>query len=256
MDFFNSGKQPNLVGPIMKSTVNKVIKKPVINSTISDKITAYVSDFYNNYIMENKLLVFIVIAAVAFLIYRYYNTKNKKTQEPFSKEENNLLKDIKEYQTKLVKTNDPPHMNPILPPSKQEEDIKVNYPPDPLPVNLPETGIVYTRNIYKDPPPYPSLNNVPYDYNNVYKYQSLSNYAGAYNTYQDAQDTTIKNPYNWSNNFNTNTGNFVSDMTNTNRNVLADYQTSIDNSTAGVINGASGNGYITQEYSIEPPFAN
>jgi hypothetical protein len=250
---FETGKPPNLIGPIMKSTVNKVIKKPTTNSTISDQITTYVSDFYNNYIVDNKFLILIVIIIIVFLIYRYYNTKNKKQQEPFTKEENNLIKQIQKYQTKNLEYSEgPPHMNPIISVEDQPKD-QINYPPDPLPINLPDKGIVYTRNIYENPPDYPALNHVNYDYNNVYQYPSRSYYSGANNTYKNAQDTTIINPYDWSNKFNTNTGNFVTGMTNTNRQVLIDYQTSIDNEKAGMINGAN-DGYIPP-YNIEPPYS-
>ena len=53
MDFY-SGKQPNLIGPIMKSTVCKIMKKPTINNSFLKFNT-----FIGNYLNFIKLLVLI-----------------------------------------------------------------------------------------------------------------------------------------------------------------------------------------------------
>ena len=55
MDFY-SGRRPNLIGPVMRSTVCKVSKSPNINNTVSDKITQYFSNIYNDYIVDHKLI--------------------------------------------------------------------------------------------------------------------------------------------------------------------------------------------------------
>lgn len=263
MDFY-TGKPPNLVGPIMKSTVNKVTKLVPSNNTISDKITAYVNEFYNNYIAEYKMIVLIVLISVIYLIYRYYSVKEKKplfadkiTEKFTEDEEKNLMKDIMEYQTRHLKYDNPPSMNPTQPLEDQEDDVF--YPPDPLPVRIPDKGIVYTRNIYENPPPYPKMNHTTYDHDNVYKNSSRSYYDGTYNTYQNAKDTNIINPYNWSNNFNSNTGNFVTGMTDTNSQVMKEYQTFIDNKNGNLINALNnGTDFIKSNnpgYDLEPPFA-
>lgn len=262
MDFY-SGKRPNLIGPVMKSTICQIVtKKQNINNTVSDKITAHFSDFYNGYILENKIVLFIIAIFIAFLVYRYYDTKHKKDQiknksEYFANQDSNLIKDIKEYQTRHLKFDTQPVMNPTL--SAEEQKEKVYYPPDPLPLNIPGDGFVYTRNIYPDPKSYPSINHSNYNYNNVYENPSRSYYNGTYNTYQDAQNTNIVNPFGWSNNFNTNTGNFVGGMTNENRQVMSDYQTVIDNKNYNLVDALKfGPQYIDSnapDYDMEPPYA-
>jgi len=262
MDFY-SGKRPNLIGPVMKSTICKIVtQKPNINNTVSDKITAYVSDLYGSYIVENKIVLIIIAIFVAFLIYRYYETKNKKEAvkskaEYFSNQDYNLIKDIKEYQTRHLKYDTQPVMNPTQ--STDEQKEKVYYPPDPLPINIPGDGFVYTRNIYQEPKSYTPINYSNYNYNNVYENPSRSYYHGTYNTYQNAQDTNIVNPFGWSNNFNTNTGNFIGGMTNDNREVMSDYQTILDNKNSNLIDALkSGPHYIDSnapDYDMEPPYA-
>jgi hypothetical protein len=255
MDFY-TGKRPNLIGPIMKSTMCRISQKPIINNTVSDKITEYISGIYNEYIIEHKFIVISIIIFILFLIYRYYETKNKK-QESFANQDYNLLKDIKEYQTRHLKYDTQPVMNPTQSVESQKEEVY--YPPDPLPVNIPDTGFVYSRNLYPDPPAYPSINNSNYNHNNVYENSSRSYYNGTYNTYQNAKDTDIINPYGWSNNFNTNTGSFVGNMTEENRQVMSDYQAIMDNNNSNLTDALKyGNKYIeanTQGYNLEPPYA-
>lgn len=260
MDFY-SGKQPNLIGPIMKNTVCTVMKRPVINNTVSDKVSTYVSRLYQDYIVENKIVLFILAVFVGFLIYRYYNknqTKEKKeTKEKFSNEESSLMKEIRQYQTQHLQYDNPPSMNPTEPPSQQEDEVF--YPPDPLPINIPGSGFVYSRNIYNQPTKFPEFNNAPYDHNNVYNYPSNSFYNGTYNTYQGAQNTDIVNPFGWSNQFNTNSGGFVNPMTNLNMENMIDYQTILDNNNNNLTNALKlGPKYINAnapEYGMDPPYA-
>ncbi|QKF93834.1 hypothetical protein QKU48_gp0376 [Fadolivirus algeromassiliense] len=259
MDFY-SGKQPNLIGPIMKSTMCKVIKKPTINNTVSDKVSSYVSDLYKDYIIDNKIAIFILLIFVAFLVYRYYNkneTKKIKPKESFTNEDANLINEIKFYQTKHLQHDNPPKMNPTEPPSEQENDVF--YPPDPLPINIPGNGLVFSRDIYNNTNKFPQFNNTPYDHNNVYNYPTNTYFEGTYNTYQNAQDTNIMNPYNWSNSFNTNSGAFVSPMTNLNMQNMVDYQTILDNTNNNLTNALKlGPKFIDTnkpEYDMEPPYA-
>lgn len=265
MDFY-SGKQPNLIGPIMKSTVCKIMKKPTINNTVSDKVTTYLSEFYKDYVIDNKIVICIILMFLLFLVYRYYNNKTKKIDEIAKSKENfsseaeerkNLLKEFEDYQIKHLRYSNPPAMNPLDSPDDQKDDVF--YPPDPLPINIPGTGFVYSRNIYDQPKSNVPLNNVNYDYNNVYSNPSRSYNNGTYDTYQNAQDTNIINPYSWSNNFNTNTGNFVSPMTNMNNQVTIDYQSILDNTNENLVNSLKlGPKFIDSnapEYNMEPPYA-
>lgn len=258
MDFY-SGKQPNLIGPVMKHTICKVIKKPQINNTVSDKISNFMSNLYKTYIMQNKLLIFIVILIIGFLFYRYYNTKSSKKENPekFANQDYNLMKDIRDYQTRNLIFDTPQTMNPIEPVEKQKEEVY--YPPSPLPINIPGDGIVYTRNLYANPKPYTPINSVDYNYNNVYTNPSRSYYAGSYDTYKNPEDTNIVNPLGWPNDFNGATGKFINEMTRDNHRVLTDYQTILDTSRGNLIDGLKiGSNYmdVSQgEYIMQPPFA-
>lgn len=261
MDFY-SGKQPNLIGPIMKSTVCQAIKRPVVNNTVSDKISTYVSGWYQDYIVENKIVLFVIAIFVGFLIYRYYNKIpskkiTKATNEGFSGEDSNLMKEIRYYQTQHLQFDNPPNMNPTKSPSEQENDVY--YPPDPLPINIPGTGFVYTRDIYDKPNKFPQFNNTQYDHNNVYNFPSNSFYNGTYGTYQNAKNTDMVHPFGWSNSFNTNSGDFVNPMTNLNMQNMVDYQTILDNTNNNLVNALKlGPKFINAnapEYDMEPPYA-
>ena len=263
MDFY-SGKQPNLIGPIMKSTVCEVMKKQTVTNTISDRVSNIMGDFYKSYIFDNKIIIFIIVIGIACLIYRYHNKSSTKTNsantnvEKFSNEESTLLKDIENYQTKHLIHDNPPHMNPTVPYIQQEDNFIVHHPPDPLPINIPNSGFIYTRNLYPDPPPFTQMNDTDYDHDNVYSYPSNSYYNGTHNTYQNAQDTDIINPYGWSNNFNTNTGNFVGNMTTANQQNVADYQTIVDNMKGNLIDSLKVGPYSNPsiyDNQIDPPYA-
>lgn len=255
MDYF--GKKPNLIGPIMKNAMDDIIQKPKINNTISDKVITSMSDIYTNYIYEYKFFIVIFLFFIAYLVYRYY--KKNIAKEPFeeakpkskSKEDpKDLIQEFKEYQDSLIE-NENIHMNPIYPPDVQQQHI--NYPPDPLPVNIPDKGIIYTRDIYDHNYPKEQLNNVNYDYDNVYK-NRRTYYEGTYNTYQNAKDTDIRNPFGWSNNFNTTSGKFVKGMTDANSQIVHDYQQIADNTNEHLINGLQGQTQYP-EGMIEKPFA-
>lgn len=266
MEFYYD-KHPNLIGPVMKTTVCKIIKKPQINSTISDKISTYFTDLYNDYISSNKALVFLLLIFVGFLIYRYYNKKEsfkpEKKKEDFvdpisHKDDNsNLLKELEYYQTKHLEFDNPPSMNPLFPPQSQNQNDIIHYPPDPLPIRLDPNGdLEFRRSIGPNPPPFTQLNYPHgYDFNNVYTHEDRSFYNGTYDTYMDAQNTPIKNPFGWSNDFNTNTGDFVSPMTQRNMQKLMEYQGQHDTEQQNLRNGLQ----FGRQYAlgtVDPPFAN
>lgn len=267
MEFYYD-KHPNLIGPIMKTTVCKIIKQPQINNTISDKISSYLSDFYNEYITNNKALVILILVFIGFLIYRYYNKKESfKTEkienikenfvDPISQRDSNLLKELEKYQTQHLEFDNPPSMNPLYPPKDQNQNDIIHYPPDKLPIRLnPDEGLVMRRNIYPNPPPFTQLNSPGnYDYNNVYTNEDRNYYSGTYDTYVNAQNTPIQNPFNWSNEFNTNTGNFVSPMTQRNMQNLKEYQAQQDTEKQNLMNSLQ----FGRQYTVglvDPPFAN
>lgn len=230
MEFY-SNKRPNLVGLKVHKTITKIMQAKSNNVTISDKIYNILKNIYDDYIKERKLLVIIIILIIIFLLYRYFNRTGRK--ENFTNEEYEIIKNIIEKQTERLKYDQQPTLNPLQ--SVKEKEEKIYYPPDPLPINIPNKGIVYTRNIYENPKEYPLLNTT-IDYDSVYKNQSRSYYTGTYNTYENAHDTDIINPYGFSNNFNTSTGEFIGQMTNLNQQNLVNYQQILDNKTQNLIN--------------------
>lgn len=266
MDFF-SGKTPDLVGPTMKTILADMMNKPKIsNSTISEKITHILSNFYSEYIYEYIFIILIIILIVVCLCYRYYDKKNKEKNKDTNKEffsphnlkkknkiNSDLIEEIKNFDFDDIddRAVSPPggyiYMNPTDSIANQNNELNVMYPPDTLPVNIGNEKI-FTRNLYENPIADEPLNAPDYDYDNVYKNRSRSYYSGAYDTYKNAKDTTIENPYGWSNNFNTTTGNFVKQMTDQNLQSVIDYHTIADNTELNLVKGASGNG---ERYALE-----
>lgn len=251
MDFF-SGKNPDLIGPTMKTTLHEIMNKPKINnSTISERITNVICGLYNDYIYEYMFIVIVIIIIILCLVARYYSRKNNPEHFTNKNKKNNkkdLIEEIKKYNfdgelDDLPRATSPPagHMNfdPIESINKQDNELIPVYPPDTLPVNIGDNKI-FTRNLYENPIGEPPLNAPDYDYNNVYKNRSRSYYSGAYNTYNNAQDTSIENPYGWSNKFNTTTGKFVEQMTDKNLQSVIDYHAISDNMEANLIDGANG----------------
>lgn len=256
MDFYSNSK-PDLVGPMVKKSVYKIMKKEIDNNTISDRISKLLTDFYKDYIKEYKLIVFLIIIFVVFLLYRYYNKEEKEeVKEKFTKEEQKIIDEIFNSQTKHLTYDSQPSFNRLESVNGQQE--YVNYPPDPIPINIPDQGIKYTKSLYDYSKQFDNLNNPDYDYNNVYEYPSRSYYTGTYNTYQDAEDTDIVNPYGWSNEFNTNAGKFVSSMTDANRQNIVDYQTIVDNMNGDLQDSLKiGPKYLDETLApeMDPPYA-
>lgn len=229
MSWWNN-KSPNLIGNInTNEQLNNIIKEQSSGCTISDKISSLLNIIYYDYIKDNYLSVLFIVLIIVFLIYRY-NQKQQNTEETFS---------------------------PLYPISKQYEP-QTNYYPEKLPLN-----------IHGDGPPV-MINNAPqthkptktdfdYDYNNVYKYPSRSTYTGTYDTYKNAQDTDIQNPLGFSNNFNTTTGNYVTNSTMRNTNNIATYQAIIDEKNKNLVNsmrvGPSQLYPNEPEYEMEPPYS-
>jgi hypothetical protein len=256
MEFFSNSK-PDLVGPKVRKSVYNIMKTDVTNATISDKISLMLTDFYKDYISENKTIFIIVVLIVLFLLYRYYNKekqKNKDYTEKFTIDEQNIIDNIMNDQTSHLKLDTQPSFNNLQSVNDQHEDI--NYPPMPIPLNIPNKGIVYTKNPYTYPSPPTNLNNPNYDYNDVYKNKSRSYYSGTHNPYKNAQDTDIVNPYGWSNRFNTDTGAFITNMTDANNQNIIDYQTVLDNMEGNLIDGLKlGPRHLNDVPEMEPPYS-
>jgi|AntRauTorckE6833_2_1112554.scaffolds.fasta_scaffold55947_2 large-conductance mechanosensitive channel len=257
MEFY-SKSQPNLIGPKMKKTVFKITSKENSNNTISDKVSSTLYSFYENYIAENKILTIIIISIIVFLIYRYYNKGENNKKEDFSSEEAKIINEIMNNQTSHLRYDTQPSFDRLKSVNDQHE--KVTYLPDPVPpVNIPNSGLVYDRNLYGYSQPFENLNNPNYNHDNVYTNPQLNYYNGTYNTYQNAKDTDITNPLGYPTNFNTSTGDFVSGMTNANKQNIVDYQTILDNVNGNLNDSLKiGPKYLdfnSPEFEMEPPYA-
>jgi len=253
MEFYSKSK-PNLIGKKFKSTVNRIMNKQNTQSgVISDRISNKLSELYNIYIKPNKFVTFLTIAVLVFLCYRYYK-KKYGTHEQFSQVEYEALKDVYRQTDHLIHENQPT-LNPLQSVESQYNE-KVNYPPEPLPINIPKKGIVMTTNLYKDNQVKNDIIMDNYNYNNVYSQPSRSYYTGTYNTYHDAKDTPIINPLGYPTNFNTSTGDFVGQMTGANAQNVADYQNILDKYQNDIVDELKiGPKYLNREYEMDPPYA-
>ena len=254
MEFYSNSK-PALLGDNMQNVFKKLIQEGPKKTTISDKISGGSITFYNNYISPHKWLYLFFFLVVVFLIYRYYS---KKSREAFSPAESSIIPEITGTQTAHLRYDTQPTMNPLFPVALQQE--QVNYPPEPLPINIPNEGIIYARNIYDDPKPYPPMNAPEnYDYNNVYTYPSRSYYNGTFNTYDKPAESDIINPLGFNTRFNATTGDFIGKMTNDNARVMLTYQQIIDNTEGNLINalkkGPAGLDTNTFDFQMQPPYA-
>jgi hypothetical protein len=267
MEFYSNSK-PDLVGPKIKKTVYNIMKKKSTDSTISDKISNIMSTFYKNYIEQNKLITFFMIISIIFLIYRYYTNKkngsNKSNEEYINirkHDEQNVFNEILNNQTAHLRYDSQPSFNKLHSVKQQAEPI--NYPPNPLPIRLPEKGLIYAKNIYPDPDTFTNLNTPNYNYDNVYQNPTRSYYTGTRNTYENAKDTNIYNhlsgKWSYPTNFNTSTGDFVQQMTTANNNNIVSYQTILDNMNNNLTDSLKlGPKYIdinSPELEMEPPYA-
>lgn len=244
MDIF-SDKEPNLIAPKIQKTVFKIIESKPEVVTISDKISNIVISFYKKFIENHKLLTLMIIVIVIFLLYRWYNRSGRR--ENFTENEYKILNNILTTQSADLRWDDQPTLNPLY--SIKDQEGIVNYPPEPLPINIPGKGFVYARDLYNKQNE-PELLNSPekYDYNS--HRNSASYYVGTYNTYNDVVDTDIINPLGFSNKFNTTTGNFIKGMTNKNKEVL--------NTLNNTINNKIGPDFLNPdepELSMLPPYA-
>jgi len=217
---------PNLIEHI---DLQEFIVQNTKNATVSEKISLFINNIYNDYIKDNIIVIIVILAFAYFLYYRY----TAKKAEQF---------------------------NPLYSIESQQEDEPVQYPADPLPINLPDKGTVLTRNIYPDPPKYTPVNNdEEYDYNNVYTNPSRSYYTGTHNTYLNARDTDIENPLSFPNNFNETDGNYVGFATDRNAQNIVDYQSILDDTNKNLIQslrlGPKHLKASEPEYEMDPPYA-
>lgn len=248
---YYSKSQPNLIVPQVKITLDKIIDNNENGSTISEIIANKMYNFYNDYLKNNMFILTIITIFIIFLVYRYYATKEEKqnnNKQVEDKEQNQIdnrehyqdltLQEI-QSQTDHLMTNEQPHFNPLY--SVNSQQTSVNYPPDNLPINT-GNSLIFTKSLNNQyPPSYPPFNTPEYNYNSVYKNDTRSYYNGTYNTYKNAQDTNIQNPLGFSNNFNTETGNFVGPMTDLNQNIINEYNNLGRNKENNMIAGAFSN---------------
>ena len=248
MQFF-SKQTPNLINDTIKKQVHKIIKKKTISKyTISEKISHLMSYMYEHCIQKNLGLVIIITIITLFLIYRYYN------KSPRSERYTSIVDDITSTITKHLKYDTQPSFDSLKSVSEQKE--KVNYPPEPLPINLDGT-VTLQKDLYPTQE-FPILNTPNYNYNNVYEYPSRNYYTGVYNPYQNAQDTNIVNPLGYPNDFNSKTGEFVGQMTDYNKQNMINYQNIIDQQDQNLKTGLLHEGqYIRYDdpcLNIKPPY--
>lgn len=160
-----------------------------------------------------------------------------------------------ENQTCHLRQNIQPTFNPLY--SVRSQQVGVDYPPGPIPMNI-DGNIVPTQNMYPPSTTFGNLIDPEANYENQNYMEDLLYYTGTNNTYKNAIDTTILNPLGYPNNFNTTTGDFVTQMTDLNKETVADYNDHLKrkiNNT--IINAEYGPKYTdcTINANVLPPYA-
>lgn len=255
MAFFSDNFETNLVASEIRDKVIKIDNQIEISGyTISERIANLLNMIYSDYIQRNKLLAFLIVAIFVFLVYRYC----KKLDNEGYTNSKKLIDEIKN-QTKCLKHNTQPSFNPLFSVSKQAKPV--NYIPEPIYINTGNADgkMVDGRKLYPYAKPYEPLNEPDDDYNDVHKYKRRDYYTGTDNSYLQAQDTLIPHPYDWPENINTSTGNFVGFMTNANNNSLVNYQNIVNNNEQNsLMNVRDGPQYLNignPELDMDPPYA-
>lgn len=233
MEFYSDAK-PDLIGPKIKSTIVTLMNKESNEVSMSTRIIQSLQSLFHNYIYDNSFVVVVILIIFIVLLLRYFYHKNNKKKQPiktlsvdhFVPDKNITFEQVKN----AFEQSPPPSFNPIEPVYDQYN------PPSPIPINLPNNeGTVISDKLSYPNKLYKPLNNVPYDYDAV-RDNPRAYYAGTYNTYQNATDSSVPNPLGLPVNFNTSTGDFVDYMTDQNNNNLDTYQSAIDNSNYQLTN--------------------
>nr|QBK88605.1 MAG: hypothetical protein LCMiAC01_02820 [Mimivirus LCMiAC01] len=252
---FYSGSKPNLISKKLKNKVYKIIQnKPENKNTISEKIFSYISDIYNSYIKEHKILFFAIVIVAMFLIYRYCNRSGSSREtyisEPGYNSDLKSLSKLIKKQTDHLRYNTQPSFNRLT--SVGDQIVDVNYPPDPIPMNI-AGRLLPMKNPLQHPHKFPIMNTAKHT-DTAYRYPSRSHYNGTYNTYQNAQDTDIQNPLGFSNNFNTTTGEFIKYMTDKNKQNIMNYQIGIDKENDDLKRGLRRDSINLNDHSVYQPY--
>lgn len=254
MDYY-SKSIPNLIVPKMRKNIYKLVTGGSTNIPINEKISNFFYNTYESYLKDHKLLFFFILIIILFLFYRYITYSKEKFDGNL-----NLLSDLSYEQTKRLYYNDQPHFNPLYSVKQQRE--AVNYPPEPYPLYIPNRGMTnFTFGQIPVNAPVAKLDqlNTPiYNYDNILPClgdscprscgdNGLSYYNGSYDTYKNAKDTNILNPLDFSNNFNTNTGNFITPMTRRNNEIINEFQNNVDIKNNNLLNAMT-------EYDKDPDY--
>lgn len=224
MNFNIDSKQPNLVTNDVEIAYDELLVKNTTGMTISEKITDQIYELYIAYVYEHKFVVFCLVFAVVFLIYRYYKNKEEKQDKQENYVDSYEMKNLVDCQRNKLYYNEQPYINNLRSVDDQQKE-RVNYPPMSIPMNLNPNdnrgygyNIVNTKNMYPDPASYDIIKTPQNLYGSGVDY-----YSGINNTYLDAQDTDLINSMGYPNNFNTSTGDFISGFTDKNRQNMIDY---------------------------------
>lgn len=238
---YYSKMQPNLIEPKIKETFDKLGEiNEKTGQTISEIITNKMYTFYSDYISKNLFIITIFLIAFIFLTYRYYKNKEEKYS---------IINEI-QAQTKHLQNNSQPHFNPLYPVDEQNDNLLINYPADPLPIDI-NGKKEWMRNNDFNHSPNPPLSNdklndpSTYDYNNVYKNDSRLYYHGSQQPNRKP-DTTIRNPYGFLNNFNTSTDDFISQAAKGNSDTISNLRDGLREKEHDMIYGTK---YVSPYYT-------
>lgn len=252
MEYYNNAK-PDLIGSKMKKTIGHVIQQQGSAATLSDRISNSLAVLYENYIYPNLLTCLFMAAIAIFLVYRYI-TKPEDNEEGFD-EVDMLHMEIKK-QIKHIENNDQAHFNPTQTITKAEDQIKVNYPADPVDINLPGVGQIVAKpdDLYPQPQPFTPMNSINYNHDIAYN-MPRDYYSGTYNDYQNAEPSAFVNPNGFSTDFNLTTGNWVGQMTDMNKQNVLNYYDVVRGTRDDLVSNLKLGPNYVQEFKVEPPYA-
>ena len=170
MEFYSNSK-PNLIGSKIKKSVYTIVNTKPENSTISDKISNFLTTFYKEYIQKNKFITFLIVAVILFLVYRFLNRGQKKEYYDENSEIlNELIDNIEKPNLLPVAINQALNSSITTPNHKTPEEKKNNY----IPNNIPDYG----------------SNNIPnYGSNNI------SYNIPTYGSFFDSQESNVTSQY-------------------------------------------------------------
>lgn len=256
MEFYSNTK-PQLTNFKLQKDIYKVDSNPRNYCIVNDNITNLIVNMYKNYIEPNFLLI-LMISIICFILYQRYTETKKNKSEQFNEKTDvdDILDKLNEENNRIINPGigNIPTLNPL---NSIESQQAKNFPIN-VPINITGDNLSYP-NVQTPQQSVGNMYDFNYNYNNVHENPSRNYYSGNVNTYQNAQDTTIQNPYGYLQNYNTSTNDFGKYATENNNDAIINYNEILNTTNNNLINNLQ-NGSLNfndniPENTMEPPYA-